>query len=106
MVSKAYLSPDGPELSELIYGTWRILDAEPAPSPAEIVERFEACLELGINTIDTAEIYGGYRVEEAIERFDLLALGGSDAHERTLGKTGVGRETYDIVRRDLPMPPS
>lgn len=46
------------------------------------------------------------RVDDAIERHDLLALGGSDAHERTLGKTGVGRETYEKVRRRLPMPPS
>ena len=46
------------------------------------------------------------RVDDAIERFDLLALGGSDAHETTLGKTGVGRETYEIVRRRLPVPPS
>lgn len=45
------------------------------------------------------------RVDDAIERFDLLALGGSDAHENTLGKTGVSRETYEIVRRRLPMPP-
>lgn len=46
------------------------------------------------------------RVDDAIERFDLLALGGSDAHDRDLGKTGVGRETYEIVRRSLPMPPT
>lgn len=45
------------------------------------------------------------RVEDAIDRYDLLALGGSDAHGTTLGKTGVGRETYENVRRRLPMPP-
>jgi hypothetical protein len=45
------------------------------------------------------------RVDDAIERHDLLALGGSDAHDRTLGKTGVGRSTYETVRRSLPGPP-
>lgn len=68
MVPQVYLSPDGPEVSELIYGTWRILDEDPAPSPRDIVERFEACLELGIDTLDTAEIYGGYQVEAAMGR--------------------------------------
>jgi predicted oxidoreductase len=31
-----------------------------------LLRRLHACVELGITTIDTAEIYGGYRVEEAL----------------------------------------
>ena len=51
----------GPEFSRLIYGTWRLLDTQ--PTALEINRRLHACLELGITTIDTAEIYGTYGVE-------------------------------------------
>jgi predicted metal-dependent phosphoesterase TrpH len=40
-------------------------------------------------------------VEETIEKHDLLATGGSDAHERTLGKAGLSREEFDRVRDAL-----
>ncbi len=33
-------------------------------------------------------------VERALERYDLLATGGSDAHETTLGVAGLSREVY------------
>lgn len=66
MLLRLRLSPAGPELSRLAYGTWRLLnDAEP-PSPRALLERLQRCADLGVTTIDTAEIYGGYRVEEAI----------------------------------------
>ena len=66
MVKQVQLSENGPTFSEVIYGTWRLLDDSPKPSVADLVERFETCLELGIDTIDTAEIYGLYTVEAAI----------------------------------------
>lgn len=61
---------------DFAYGTWRILDEEIEPVAADLIERFEICLDSGITTFDTAEIYGDYRVEgelgEAIkERPDL-----------------------------------
>ena len=60
------LSEKGPEISEMVYGTWRILDDAKVPAPHEIADRFEAAIEMGITTIDTAEIYGGYSVEKAV----------------------------------------
>lgn len=51
------------DLGDFAYGTWRILDEDLEPIPQDLVERFETCLELGITAFDTAEIYGGYRVE-------------------------------------------
>lgn len=60
------LSPQGPDFSRLVYGTWRLLDDPAHTSPASILERLKACLDLGITTLDTAEIYGLYRVEEAL----------------------------------------
>lgn len=66
MLPRLRLAPAGPEFSRLAYGTWRVLnDAEP-PSPRTLLERLQRCADLGVTTIDTAEIYGGYRVEEAI----------------------------------------
>jgi predicted oxidoreductase len=67
------LSEKGPEVSRLVYGTWRLLDDEGGvPSAAEVVSRLETCLEVGITTLDTAEIYGLYAVEAAIgEAFKL-----------------------------------
>ena len=62
------ISPAGPEFSRLIYGTWRILDDEDAANktPQALMNRFKACVDMGITTLDTAEIYGLYLVEEAI----------------------------------------
>ncbi|MFN0078394.1 MAG: aldo/keto reductase family oxidoreductase [Prosthecobacter sp.] len=62
------IAPNGPEFSRLVYGTWRILDDEDKANctPQALLSRFKACADLGITTLDTAEIYGGYKVEEAI----------------------------------------
>jgi len=54
------------DISDFAYGTWRILDEETPPSQDELTQRFHRCLDSGIDTIDTAEIYGSYRVEEAV----------------------------------------
>lgn len=54
------------ELSEIAFGTWRILDDSPVPTAGDLAKRLEKCLELGITTIDTAEIYGRYTVEDAL----------------------------------------
>ena len=50
--------------SPMVYGTWRMLDD--APTSQDINRRLSRCMELGITTIDTAEIYGGYAVEAAL----------------------------------------
>lgn len=68
MITRHRIAPNGPELSRLIYGTWRILDEEDKGNctPQALLSRFKACADLGITTLDTAEIYGTYHVEEAI----------------------------------------
>ncbi|MDZ4287469.1 MAG: aldo/keto reductase [Prosthecobacter sp.] len=60
------ISPNGPEFSRLVYGTWRFLDDPAAATPEDLLVRLRACLDLGITTLDTAEIYGLYKVEEFI----------------------------------------
>ncbi len=66
MTSQVPISPNGPNVSEIVFGTWRLLDEEPKPTIKDTIERLELCLELGITTIDTAEIYGLYTVEAAL----------------------------------------
>ena len=58
------ISAKGPGFSRMVYGTWRILDTN--PTVQDINRRIHDCLEVGITTIDTAEIYGLYQVEEQL----------------------------------------
>ena len=58
------LTTQGPDFSRMVFGTWRMLETR--PTPQEINRRLHSCLELGITTIDTAEIYGLYEVERLL----------------------------------------
>lgn len=80
------LTQGGPEFSRIVYGTWRILDS--GTTPQEINRRLHACLELGITTIDTAEIYGGYEVERALGAALALSPGLRDKLE-IVTKAGI-----------------
>lgn len=60
------ITPNGSNFSKVVFGTWRILDDERTRTKEGLLSVFKSCLEVGITTIDTAEIYGSYRVEEAI----------------------------------------
>ncbi len=80
MIPRIQISANGPECSRLVYGTWRIL-VEPRPTAQELNRRLQVCLELGLTTIDTAEIYGGYEVEEALGRALKLSPGLRDKLE-------------------------
>ncbi len=82
------LSSSGPEFSRLAFGTWRLLDDPDAASPQGLLTRLKACLDLDITTLDTAEIYGGYRVEEAVGA--ALALdAGVRAKMEIVSKAGI-----------------
>jgi predicted oxidoreductase len=73
MITRSKIAPAGPELSRLAYGTWRMLDD--GSSIQDINRRLHRCVELGITTIDTAEIYGLYRVEAALGQALALSPG-------------------------------
>lgn len=82
------LSPQCPELSRIAFGTWRLLDDADAATPQGLLERLKAALDLGITTIDTAEIYGLYRVEEVIGK--ALALdAGVKSRVELVSKAGI-----------------
>ena len=56
------LKEAGLQLSEIIYGTWRIWDRG-TPKIESLLEVFDHCLEFGISSFDLADIYGDYRCE-------------------------------------------
>ena len=80
------LAPHGPELSRMVYGTWRMLDTK--PTTQELNRRLHACLELGITTLDTAEIYGLYEVEQVLGAALALSPGLRDQFE-IVTKAGI-----------------
>lgn len=61
-MEKIYLSDSGPKVSPAIYGFYRWSEKEATVSNIEGI--LQLCLELGINTFDHADIYGGYGIEE------------------------------------------
>ena len=54
---------DDLSLSRLVYGMWRLAD-DPDTSSDHVHAKIDACLEQGITTLDHADIYGDYGVEE------------------------------------------
>lgn len=65
-MTRLRLHAASPEFSALAFGTWRILDDPATSTPEGLLSLLRVCLDQGITTIDTAEIYGGYRVEQAV----------------------------------------
>ncbi|PSU35892.1 aldo/keto reductase [Photobacterium lutimaris] len=62
MVEKVGLTPKGPQFSELVQGYWRLADWH--MSPQERLSFLKQHIELGITTVDHADIYGGYTCEQ------------------------------------------
>ncbi len=64
MIDRVTLSDDL-SISRLAYGMWRLGDDDDT-SVKHIQAKIEACLELGITTMDQADIYGAYGAEELL----------------------------------------
>ncbi|KDM90225.1 aldo/keto reductase [Photobacterium galatheae] len=62
MVANVELAPQGPQFSELVQGYWRLADW--GMSPQERLTFLKQHIELGITTVDHADIYGGYSCEQ------------------------------------------
>lgn len=62
-MSRLILSKQGPEVSSIAYGVWRLGDDPRGASIAVVREKIDACLEAGITTFDHADIYGLYTCE-------------------------------------------
>ena len=61
MVSKTTIAPQGPELSQMVQGYWRLADW--GMSPQQRLTFLKQHIELGITTVDHADIYGNYECE-------------------------------------------
>ena len=85
MLARLPLSAAAPTFSPIVYGTWRLLDEPEAAAPGPLSQRLHACVDLGVTTIDTAEIYGLYEVERVI--------GAALAHDKGL------RQKLEIVTK-------
>ncbi|MCH8619638.1 aldo/keto reductase [Undibacterium sp. TS12] len=64
------IAPDGPEFSRVVLGLWRLVSWQ--MTPQQRVSFLEQALELGITTIDQADIYGDYQSESLLG--EALAL--------------------------------
>lgn len=61
MVAKVSIAPQGPVFSELVQGYWRM--AEWGMSPQQRLSFLKQHVELGVTTVDHADIYGNYQCE-------------------------------------------
>ena len=63
MVQRIAMAPQGPEFSRFVMGYWRLMDWN--MSAQALMGFVEQHRDLGITTIDHADIYGDYRCEAA-----------------------------------------
>ena len=110
-----FIGDDGPcyvsrEVPSVERGLDLLSDASPVVSLAHPFRYAdtEAALDLAAD-LDAVERYYPYdrpvdeaRLDEVIEAHDLLATGGSDAHDRRLGITGLSTTAYARVASRLP----
>lgn len=75
-----------PDSSRLIFGAWRI--GQWGLSPRDVARLIEGCLDLGIDTIDLADIYYGYRCEPMVGEA-LRAVPALKARLRIISKCGI-----------------
>lgn len=80
------LAANGPEFSRVVLGLWRL--AEWNMRPAQQLALVEHALELGVTTIDHADIYGDYRGEGLFG--EAMAIAPSLRHKlEIVGKCGI-----------------
>lgn len=85
--SRIQICPGGPELSRFVMGYWRLMDW--GFKLPELIAFIEQGLELGITTVDHADIYGGYRVERRFGEALAMAPGLRERLE-IVTKCGIG----------------
>lgn len=71
MVQRITIAPQGPEFSRFVMGYWRLMDWN--MSTRQLVSFIEEHLDLGVTTVDHADIYGGYQCEAAFGEAMKLA---------------------------------
>ena len=86
-LSLTSLAADGPRLSPIVAGAWRMADW--GWNAQERLRWIEQCVELGVTSFDHADIYGGYSVEALFG--EALALAAPSLRQRLqiVGKCGI-----------------
>jgi predicted oxidoreductase len=62
MVAKVTIAPNGPDFSQLVQGYWRLADW--GMTPQQRLTFLKQHIDLGITTVDHADIYGNYECEQ------------------------------------------
>ena len=91
------LHPSLPPFSRLVYGVWRLGDAEDT-RPAAVAAKIQACLDQGITTFDHADIYGDYRCETLFGDA-LRANPGLRSRMQTVTKCDIALTSAKVPRR-------
>ncbi len=91
-VGRQRLHAQGPALSRLVFGTMRLLDSPETRDVGGLARLIAALVDLGITTMDHADIYGGYAVEEHFGAA-LRAWGGDRSRLELVTKCGIGLVT-------------
>ncbi len=85
-LDRVALTGCGPDVSSLAWGSWRA--TEQFESPESLARFLGVILELGITTLDTADVYGGYAAEAFLGK--ALAELGADAEQfEIITKCGI-----------------
>lgn len=86
-LSLTTLAADGPRLSPIVAGAWRMADW--GWNAQQRLRWIEQCVELGVTSFDHADIYGGYAVESLFG--EALALAPSSLRQQLqiVGKCGI-----------------
>lgn len=107
-MQKIYLSDSGPKVSPAIYGFYRWEGNDINASKMESI--INLCLELGINTFDHADIYGGYQCEElfgniisskSIKREDIVLFTKCGVNIPHANRPDVKVKYYDTSREHI-----
>ncbi|RZL98103.1 MAG: aldo/keto reductase, partial [Pedobacter sp.] len=108
-MEKIYLSDSGPKVSPAIYGFWRW--EEGVHTDEQSMEKIvHLCLELGINTFDHADVYGGYKCEEmfgnilkksSIKRDDLVLFTKCGVNAPHASKPGIRLKYFDTSAKHI-----
>lgn len=61
MVQRMTLAPQGPQFSRFVMGYWRLMEWN--MSTRQLLSFIEEHLDMGVTTVDHADIYGGYQCE-------------------------------------------
>lgn len=86
MVQRIKIAPQGPEFSRLVMGYWRLM--EWGMSSSQLARFIEEHVDLGITTVDHADIYGGYQCEAAFGDA-LRLLGHLRSKMQIVSKCGI-----------------